>query len=300
MSDNTIPGISLSILKTAKKKYSRVPCLVLFDGDQMDSIYPIQGSSNVIGRGQQSTILLSNDGVSRQHARIDQHDENSFIITDLQSTNGTIVNEEPVSQITLKEGDLVILGEAALRFCFLDQAQLEMHRSQREKTVHDNLTNISNKQFFLEMLRKETSYCIRQRQPMTCLMLNIDRLQEVNKTFGNKAGDVVLQSIATRLQDGLRSYDILSRYEGNEFAILLRDTALDNALGFSDRIRERLASEPIAFEKAFIPISVSIGVASLNPDYIQDSMDLIREANRHLQTAKTKGGNVVCSSRTNV
>lgn len=300
MNENTTPGISLSILKTAKKRPSRVPCLVLFDGDRMDVIYQLQGPSNVIGRGTQSTILLSNDGVSRLHARIDQHDEHSFTITDLQSTNGTLVNEEPISQATLKEGDLVILGEAALRFCFLDSGQLELHRSQREQSVHDNLTNISNKQFFLEMLRKETSYCIRQRQPMTCLMLNIDHLQEVNKTFGNKAGDVVLQSIATRLQDGLRSYDILSRYEGGEFAILLRDTALDNALGFSDRIRMRLASAPIVFQDQSISITVSIGVASLNPDYIQDSMDLIREASRHLHTAKTKGGNMVCSSRTNV
>lgn len=298
MNENTIPGVSLRPLKPAKSA-KRIPCLVLYNGDSMETVFRLSRPSHVIGRDSQSDILLSREGVSRQHARVDRHDE-SFAITDLQSLNGTLLNDEPIEQAVLKDGDRLTFGDTVLRFSFLDELKLEFHDAVRERAVQDHLTHVANRQFFLEMLRKETSYSLRQGQPLSCIMMDIDRLKKINDEHGPEAGDLVLRKIATHLSDGLRSYDVLCRYGGEEFAILLRDTALANALVFSERLRKRTETLEIAHAGGKLSVTLSVGVASLNPNYVQDAMDLVREADRHLYTAKAQGGNRVCSARTNV
>ncbi|MCB0308305.1 MAG: diguanylate cyclase [Bdellovibrionales bacterium] len=301
MSENTIPNTDLRKLLSQKKpSVTRIPCLVIFGSDHIEKIhplhYPVEKNSIVIGRGQQSDIILSQEGVSRQHARIDKH-ENSYIIVDLHSLNGTLLNNEPISQAILKEGDKVGIGEATFRFCLLSEFQIEFEEVHKTKVVNDHLTNIATKPFFLEMLRKETSFAFRQNQPLSCIILDIDHLHTINEEYGDAAGDLVLQEVASFLNEGLRSYDVLCRYGGEEFAILLRGTALDNAMVFCERIRKRIELLKIPFEGREINITLSLGISSLNPDYIQDSMDLLREADRHLQTAKKHGGNQVCSQR---
>lgn len=263
----------------------------------MDEIFRLEKPSLLIGRGQHVDIQLSSAGISRQHARIDRHD-NSFIITDLNSLNGTQINENRIQQSALQEGDKVTVGEAEFRFCFLSEDTIDFHSTLKESAVYDHLTQVTNKSFFLEMLRKETSYALRQGQNLSCIMLDIDRLQKINVEHGVEAGDVILRKVAQSLNEGLRSYDILCRYGGEEFVILLRDTALDNALVFSDRILKRVSRLLVPFAGKSLSVTISVGVSHLNPDQIQDAYDLIREADRHLQTAKMMGGNRVCSQRT--
>ena len=297
MNENTIPGVSLSSLSAAKGRSKLVPCLVSFNGDSLDLVFRLSKDSAVIGRDGQSDILLSKEGVSRQHARIDRHNH-SFMLTDLQSLNGTIVNDEPIEQVVLQDGDRIVLGNTELRFCHMDEIRLELHQSLRERAMQDHLTNVANRQFFLESLKKETSYSMRQSQPLSCIMMDIDHLKKINDEHGPEAGDLILRKIAAHLNDGLRSYDVLCRYGGEEFAILLRDTALSNALVFSERLRKRTETLRIPFKGQDLRVTLSVGVASLNPDYVQDAMDLVREADRYLYTAKSQGGNRVCSSRT--
>jgi len=150
----------------------------------------------------------------------------------------------------------------------------------------------------LESLDRELNYAARLRQSLTCILLDIDHFKKVNDTYGHQAGDAVLRAIANALQQEIRRYDVLARYGGEEFVILLRATALDNALLLAERLR-RLSSElEFVFDQKNASVTVSLGVASFDPDNPKSGDDLVREADRYLYEAKERGRNRVCSKRT--
>lgn len=278
------------------KARERIPCLEVLEGGWKGDVFQIRKKSVLLGRGSQSDIFLGNDGVSRQHARIDKH-ESGYTLTDLESTNGTLVNGAPIKQVALRDGDKILLGEVLLRFSLRDSFEIEHQKELKNLALKDGLTNIPNQQFFLEVLVREVLYALRVRQSLTCLMFNVDHLQRINKEYGSKAGDLILKKITQSLSEGLRAYDVLARYAEEEFAILLRGTALENALVFAERIRKRAEQLVVEYQGNRIPITISVGVSALNLDYALEPKDLVTEASRYLSEAKKQGFNRVCSAR---
>ncbi|HLG19583.1 MAG TPA: GGDEF domain-containing protein [Bdellovibrionota bacterium] len=282
---------------TAEKSRERIPCLVVLEGSYIGEVYRITGDSVLIGREEDSGVILLEEGVSRQHARIDRH-EMSYTITDLGSTNGTFVNGEPVQQAALHDGDKVRIGDVVVRFSYQDTMDVNYQETLRNMAMRDGLTKVFNRRYFLESLDRELNYAARLRQSLTCILLDIDHFKKVNDTYGHQAGDAVLRAIANALQQEIRRYDVLARYGGEEFVILLRATALDNALLLAERLR-RLSSElEFVFDQKNASVTVSLGVASFDPDNPKSGDDLVREADRYLYEAKERGRNRVCSKRT--
>jgi len=147
------------------------------------------------------------------------------------------------------------------------------------------------------LMFKEINYTVRIRQPITCIMIDIDYFKRVNDAHGHQAGDVVLQNVAQRLAKELRVYDAFARYGGEEFVIMLRTTALDNALVLAERLRKVVENLNINYEGKTIPITVSMGVATLDPDHVMSVEDLLKEADMHLYRSKENGRNRVMSMR---
>jgi len=138
-----------------------------------------------------------------------------------------------------------------------------MEESLRRLATQDSLTGLFNRRYFFTVAKREFQRSQRYGHPLALLLLDIDYFKRINDSYGHRAGDQVLRTVAGVLREGLRQVDIPCRYGGEEFVILLPDTPLDTALAAAQRLGETLAETPIPTEKGPVPVTVSIGVAAL-------------------------------------
>jgi diguanylate cyclase (GGDEF)-like protein/PAS domain S-box-containing protein len=166
----------------------------------------------------------------------------------------------------------------------------------RRLLTTDQLTGVSNRVRFFELAGAEMTRWSRFRQPVSALMVDIDHFKRVNDTHGHLAGDEVLRQVATVLQTGLRSIDILGRLGGEEFAIVLPSIDLVGAEMVAQRLRRTAATLSPVYEGVAIPITVSIGCAEAHAGTA--GLDaLLKDADAALYRAKQGGRNRVEVSR---
>lgn len=168
--------------------------------------------------------------------------------------------------------------------------------AQRHAAITDGLTGLRSRRFFDQALLNETIRAVRSGNPMSLLLLDIDHFKKVNDTFGHDGGDRVLVEVAHRLSRFVRPGDIVSRYGGEEFAILLPGADITQAQEIAERVRQGVAAAPIAVTKSSLyHVTVSIGVAPM-PARDADPTSLIIFADRALYAAKNAGRNrVACT-----
>lgn len=171
----------------------------------------------------------------------------------------------------------------------------EVNKELKLLSVTDGLTKAYNHRHFQERLRSEFARASRYEEPLACVMLDIDHFKLVNDTFGHPAGDRVLIRLVEILKEGTRGEDLVSRYGGEEFVVLLPKTEAESARVQAERVRQRVEGEPVAVgDGVFIPVTVSLGVAEFQPGGAVDSPDaLIRAADNALYRAKAHGRNQV-------
>jgi len=161
----------------------------------------------------------------------------------------------------------------------------------------DPLTGLYNRRHFYTLASHEFNMARRFNQSITAIMVDIDHFKRVNDTYGHLVGDIVLQNVANRCNESLRHSDILCRYGGEEFVILMTGTSLESALQIAERLRKRIADTPIETEGKSISITVSLGVAALGPYMHPVSLTgldiLINRADQALFTSKQNGRNRV-------
>jgi len=155
----------------------------------------------------------------------------------------------------------------------------------------DSLTGLLSRQAGLERVAEELSRHRRSGRPLACLLMDIDRFKKVNDTFGHQAGDKVLESFGAILRGHTRKHDIVCRYGGEEFLLLLADTSLSAAQATAEKIREVTSSKPVSFNDRQISFTTSIGLALLRPEETAESM--IARADAALYLAKNSGRNQV-------
>ncbi len=171
----------------------------------------------------------------------------------------------------------------------------------RLNSMTDGLTGMLNRRFLDLRLPEEVARSIRYQQPLSCLFIDADHFKRVNDEWGHAAGDEVLKQIASRIRAQLRASDIATRYGGEEFAILLPQTTLDNATALAERIRQCVAATPIPIDGGRkLLLTLSIGVSQTRAGEWQDvagqCRDLIDSADRAVYRAKEAGRNCVCRS----
>ena len=272
---------------------SGTECLVVVYGAAIGRKYDLFEDIINIGRDPDSTITLESDSVSRRHARIERYQGVRYII-DLNSTNGTYLNDTPVHpRSRLESGMLVKIGDTIFKYIAghdIEAAYFEeIHRS----AVTDGLTQIANKRALDDFLDREVSRARRHGRNLTLLMLDIDHFKQVNDVHGHLTGDVVLREIASIVRVRIRREELFARYGGEEFVILLPETDLKGGLEFAEAIREMIEGHATTFENQAIKVTVSIGVAQYSKDDHKSPDDLVKAADRKLYVAKENGRNCV-------
>jgi diguanylate cyclase (GGDEF)-like protein len=157
----------------------------------------------------------------------------------------------------------------------------------------DGLTGTYNRRHFMELAQMQFDSARRFSQPLSALMLDVDHFKSVNDRYGHAVGDQVLRGLADRCRTALRSIDVLGRYGGEEFAILLPHTERHSgAAVLAERIRQRVDEEPLNTDAGPIHVTVSVGVASTD-DATEDLGALFKRADLALYEAKQSGRNRV-------
>ena len=152
----------------------------------------------------------------------------------------------------------------------------------------DPLTGLANRRGGEKDIAAEISRARRQNSPLSAVLLDIDHFKEVNDTFGHQAGDYVLREISALLRRTVRAYDILVRWGGEEFLVVLPGVEHEPALKLAERIRHAIENMPLA---GIGGITASVGVAALGSDYSFEAMFAV--ADRRLYSAKAAGRNTV-------
>jgi diguanylate cyclase (GGDEF)-like protein len=159
--------------------------------------------------------------------------------------------------------------------------------------ITDSLTGIFNRRQFFILGEKAFELARRHGIDLSALMLDVDHFKEINDRYGHAVGDQALQEIVGFFRAHVRSADILGRYGGEEFAILLPDTNLEPAHQLADRLRQAVATTPIAIVGGELTITVSLGVAAYNSQRDHQIDDLVNRADQALYLAKRAGRNSV-------
>ncbi len=265
--------------------------LIYPPGPNMGRKYELHSKTANLGRDPSSDIMVDSDSVSRRHARLTMKN-NRRMLTDLQSTNGSYVNNKPINTCFLENGDQLKIGDTIFKYLVGSDVEFAYHEEIYRMTIMDGLTEIHNKRYFIEALEREMSRAQRYGRELSILMFDIDYFKRVNDSYGHLAGDYVLQSLARLISTRSRREEIFARYGGEEFVVLLPETAKQGAMELADQLRKRVASYTFIFEGEEIPITVSIGVATMGSEPITP-IDFLRRVDEQLYRAKADGRNCV-------
>jgi diguanylate cyclase (GGDEF)-like protein len=230
------------------------------------------------------------------HCAIVREKSGRWLIEDLGSTNGTLVNGGRVTRIELGAGDRIQLGpDVVLQFGFYDDAEESLATKLYEAATRDPLTRAHNRRYLMERLSAEVSFATRHSQKLVAVIFDIDHFKRVNDAHGHQAGDIVLKDVAVALSECIRPMDTVARFGGEEFSMILPNCAPFFAQQVAERIRTHVNARSIAIGAGQeVSVTVSIGGA-FAPQWVRSSALLwVERADQQLYRAKSEGRNRAC------
>jgi diguanylate cyclase (GGDEF)-like protein len=173
-------------------------------------------------------------------------------------------------------------------------ANMRLREKLRLESIHDSLTGLYNRRYMDKCLQTEISRSKRHNFNFGVLLFDIDHFKNLNDTYGHEAGDVVLRKLSDYLQQNVRSEDVLCRYGGEEFLIILPDISKNDLQKISERIQKEIKKNiQVEYENHKLCITVSVGAANF-PDNGQAATELLKAADEALYRAKDQGRDQVC------
>jgi two-component system cell cycle response regulator len=191
--------------------------------------------------------------------------------------------------------DLVVVTASAVLFLLVLTRMAGLISAQRRIAMIDGLTGVYTRRFLSEALRAESERAARHGGMFAMLLVDVDHFKHVNDTYGHPAGDEVLRVVARRLRDACRSTDVVARFGGEEFAVLVTGEVPDDLPAVAERVRERIAGGPVLVDgRTAIAVTVSVGAATLPGS--ASTEELLIAADAALYAAKRGGRNRVVMS----
>lgn len=297
MSRSRETTLKFSIAPRALQAQGRRGVLTVLSHQAPGRIIPLGDEPITIGRDAEATVFIDDPSLSRVHVRFaSMHD--AFFIQDLESTNGTFIDGERLTEARmLHDGARIQLGrDTLIRFSLQDEEQLEASRRLYESSVKDALTGAYGRHFLDERLRSDLSDAKRHGRPLCVVFVDLDHFKQVNDTFGHAAGDEVLRRVSKLLVSAVRTEDVVARFGGEELVIVARGITTEGGVALAERLRADIEALEVAFDDKSIKVTASFGVAALEGELAEASAEeLVAVADRRLYDAKRDGRNCVRS-----
>lgn len=242
--------------------------LLLEDIDGFDETNPVDGKTNqgIIHSALVAPLILGDEVLGA--LSLESPNKNAFTQSDLD----------------------LISSFAATVTAAIRNAQL--HTEVQRQAITDPLTELYNRRGFFEIGEHEIERAHRFNRPLVAMMVDVDHFKFINDEFGHAIGDKVLQQISTRIHNNVRKVDIVGRYGGDEFAILLPELDIFTAVNVAERLRNKIEEMPFQIGNQTVSSAISIGVAKIMPDMPNLDALLVR-ADHALYLAKNAGRNRV-------
>jgi len=191
------------------------------------------------------------------------------------------------------QNELQVRLRAGTRLVDLQAQLLKAREDLREQATRDSLTHLWNRSSILSELDRELARLERESRPLGVVIVDLDHFKQVNDTYGHLAGDAVLREAARRMQNGIRQYDSIGRYGGEEFLILFPGCGETESFAQADRLRKQLAQAEMSVNDSSLRVTASFGVTTAIPGEGWTQEALIRKADEALYIAKKSGRNRV-------
>ncbi len=177
----------------------------------------------------------------------------------------------------------------------MEDSLREVNKKLENLSIRDCLTNLYNRRYAYEVLESEYNRAKRYNKALSCLMIDIDYFKRINDLYGHLFGDKVLSYFSSFLSGMIRSTDVISRYGGEEFLIILTEVNMKGAVDFAERLRDAISRHKVEDKEKniHIALTVSIGVSSYT-GHVSDKEELVSHADMALYEAKRMGRNKVC------
>jgi two-component system cell cycle response regulator len=272
------------------------PSLIVLAGHDFGRQYFLAEGETFIGRGDDCTIRLNDARASRVHTKIvgklGHGEEAYFKVLDLNSTNGTYLNDKRITKGVLTEGDRLRIGYTVFKYAVRDIVEIAFDNKIYRMATTDALTSLFSREYFIQQYSDIFHRSERYQRPFCFMLIDIDNFKSVNDTYGHPAGDTVLEGIGRMILEIIRHGDIAARYGGEEFAILLPETAPDKAHFPAERLRRSLNAFKFKSGDERFSTTVSIGIAGY-PEHASTMNELVEKADKALYEAKKAGKNAV-------
>ncbi|MCO4769624.1 MAG: GGDEF domain-containing protein [Deltaproteobacteria bacterium] len=266
--------------------------LLVIAGSAADlGTHQVVGDEVVLGRDP-NQLLLRDPQISRRHARVFA-DTAVFFLEDLGSTNGTLLNGEPVvERKLLRNGDTIQLGHTTIKFALVDPAEAAVLERMAALAGTDPLTGLMAKHRFDAMLTQCFDDAQSKDTPLSVLMMDMDGLKAINTEHGHPVGAHTISEVGRLIGRIVGLHGEACRFGGDEFSALLPGSPISGGLRIAERIRQAVEEATFSLGEVEVSPTISIGVAEISPDR-SSVRALVIAADQALYRAKDQGRNAV-------
>jgi diguanylate cyclase (GGDEF)-like protein len=289
----------------------RVPSLDSYksDSDRVGSLLVVQGADldlgrhvlvdrpTTIGRDDDNELALNDGSISRRHCTVERDAATGiYLLIDLGSTNGTIVNGHKVGdRYPLREGDKVFLGASVVKFSYSDWVDLEYQSRVEEMVATDSLTGLASRRQYEVTFSAMAERAAAEQSMLTMMVMDMDGLKEINDQHGHHMGGHAIAQAATVIGGVLEPHGVVCRYGGDEFVGCFPMLGRAEAMALAEEVRCGVAAMTIVKDGIPLPLTLSIGLATY-PDDAERPEELFTVADRALYRAKRGGRNRVAAA----
>ncbi|MCA9079148.1 MAG: GGDEF domain-containing protein [Planctomycetaceae bacterium] len=257
------------------------------------SLFALDKPAVRLGRGSDCECELPDDYTSRHHCKIEWRGDR-HVLTDLNSLNGTFVNDVRVTTHELKPGDQIRLGFHIFKYLASNHVEAMYHEAVFEMMTIDALTQTYNRRYFEDAFQREVLRSSRHARQLGLLLMDLDHFKQVNDKYGHLIGDELLTGFCRRIKVRVRGDEVLARFGGEEFALAAVEISRDDLLRLAEDLRDLVASKPFETSKGAVSLTMSIGAAHSSGLDLISPKEMLDAADQKLYEAKSAGRNQVC------